>query len=126
MTVGAVYEDYPWNSTFHDYDVMLSMATQRSFSYDGQDNLVGNDRYRSFIKVAEGCNPELGDFDATVKSIVNKFLKELKKEEIDFSLAFTPISEYTTRTATRNRCCPYCLSSPPWFWPPACSTTFLS
>ena len=35
MTVGAVYEDYPWNSTFHDYDVMLSMATQRSFSYDG-------------------------------------------------------------------------------------------
>ena len=94
MTVGAVYEDYPWNSTFHDYDVMLSMATQRSFSYDGQDNLVGNDRYKSFIKVAEGCNPELGDFDATVKSIVNKFLKELKKEEIDFSFAFTPISEY--------------------------------
>ena len=66
MTVGAVYEDYPWNSSFHDYDVMLSMTTQRSFSYDGQDNLAGNDRYYSFIIVSKGGNPEQGDFDDRV------------------------------------------------------------
>lgn len=94
MTVGAVYEDYPWNSSFHDYDVMLSMTTQRSFSYDGQDNLAGNDRYYSFIKVSKGCNPEQGDFDNKVNGIINKFLAELKIEEIEFSLNFTPISEY--------------------------------
>lgn len=94
MTVGAVYEDFPWNSTFHDYDVMLSMATQRSFSYDGQDNLMGNDRYRSFIKVAPGCHPELGDFDATVKQLVDKLMAELKKGNVDFSLKFTPVSKY--------------------------------
>lgn len=94
MTVGAVYEDYPWNSTFHDYDVMLSMTTQRHFGYDGQDNLMGNDRYRSFIKVKEGCHPESGEFDATIKKIVNSLLAELKKGDVDFSLVFTPISEY--------------------------------
>lgn len=94
MTVGAVYEDYPWNSTFHDYDVMLSMATQRSFSYDGQDNLMGNDRYRSFIKVSPGCHPELGEFDATVKQLVDKLMAELKKNNIDYALKFTPVSKY--------------------------------
>ena len=94
MTVGAVYEDYPWNSTFHDYDVMLSMATQRSFSYDGQDNLMGNDRYRSFIKVTPGCHPELGEFDATVKQLVDKLMAELKKNNIDYALKFTPVSKY--------------------------------
>lgn len=94
MTVGAVYEDYPWNSTFHNYDVMLSMATQRSFGYDGQDNLMGNDRYRSFIKVSPGCHPELGDFDATVKQLVDKLLAELKKDNIDYALKFTPVSKY--------------------------------
>lgn len=94
MTVGAVYEDYPWNSTFHDYDVMLSMATQRWFSYDGQDNLMGNDRYRSFIKVSPGCHPELGEFDATVKQLVDKLMAELKKDNIDYALKFTPVSKY--------------------------------
>ena len=94
MTVGAVYEDYPWNSTFHNYDVMLSMATQRSFSYDGQDNLMGNDRYRSFIKVAPGCHPELGEFDATVKQLVDKLMAELKKGGVDYALKFTPVSKY--------------------------------
>ena len=105
MTVGAVYEDYPWNSTFHDYDVMLSMATQRSFSYDGQDNLMGNDRYRSFIKVTPGCHPELGEFDATVKQLVDKLMAELKKNNIDYALKFTPVSKYHyENTATRSRC----------------------
>lgn len=94
MTVGAVYEDFPWNSTFHDYDVMLSMVTQRSFSYDGQDNLLGNDRYHSFIKVKEGCHPESGEFDATVKKIVSSLLAEVNKGDVNFSLAFTPISKY--------------------------------
>lgn len=94
MTVGAVYEDYPWNSSFHDYDVMLSMTTQRSFSYDGQDNMWGNDSYYSFIKVNKGCNPELSDFDNKVNGIINKFIPDLEKNEIKFSLNFTPISKY--------------------------------
>lgn len=94
MTIGAVYEDYPWNSSFHDYDVMLSMTTQRSFSYDGQDNLLGNDSYYSFIKVNKGCSPEQGDFDSKVNGIINKFIPDLKKDGIKFSLNFTPISKY--------------------------------
>ena len=94
ITIGAVYEDYPWNSSFHDYDVMLSMTTQRSFSYDGQDNMWGNDRYYSFIKVSKGCHPEQGDFDNKVNGIINKFIPDLKKDGIKFSLNFTPISKY--------------------------------
>lgn len=94
MTIGAVYEDYPWNSSFHDYDVMLSMTTQRSFSYDGQGNLLGNDSYYSFIKVNKGCSPEQGDFDNKVNRIINKFIPDLKKDGIKFSLNFTPISKY--------------------------------
>lgn len=94
ITIGAVYEDYPWNSSFHDYDVMLSMTTQRSFSYDGQDNLLGNDSYYSFIKVNKGCSPEQGDFDNKVNGIINKFIPDLKKDGIKFSLNFTPISKY--------------------------------
>lgn len=65
---------------FHDYDVMLSMTTQRSFSYDGQDNLAGNDRYYSFIKVSRGCHPEQGDFDNKVNEIVSKFLALLERK----------------------------------------------
>lgn len=56
--IGGVYEDYPLNSTMKNA-VYLSMATIGSFMWEGSaTNLIGNDRYRSFVKLSKGSHPE--------------------------------------------------------------------
>ncbi|MCI6550397.1 MAG: ABC transporter permease [Prevotella sp.] len=96
MTVMAVYEDYPHNSTFHDFDVIGSLSTQRNFSYDGQDNLVGNDRYYSFVRLREGMDPE------AMAPLIRRMMQthypvnELKQAGVELTYKLTPISRYFT------------------------------
>lgn len=53
LTVEAVYEDFPKNSSF-DYDLLVSMET---YSRASTENWVGNDRYRGYVKLAPGTDP---------------------------------------------------------------------
>lgn len=58
LTIGGIYEDIPLNSTLHELEVMVSMPTIAKVMWDGRDNWVGNDRYRSFVRLAEGFTPD--------------------------------------------------------------------
>lgn len=55
FTVEGVYEDFPQNSTFGDVEMLLSMATYNKRS---TDNWVGNDRYKGWVKLAQGTDPK--------------------------------------------------------------------
>lgn len=57
LTIGGVYEDFPLNSSIDNY-VWLSMPSIGQFTYDGSENLLGNDRYTSFVKLTPGTNPD--------------------------------------------------------------------
>ncbi len=55
FTVEGVYEDFPQNSSFGDVEILLSMS---SYNKRSTDNWVGNDRYRGWVKLAQGVDPE--------------------------------------------------------------------
>ena len=56
-TIGGVYEDFPLNSSIKNV-VYISLSTLPKFSGDGRENWVGNDRYKSYVKLAKDAKPE--------------------------------------------------------------------
>ena len=50
MTIAGVFEDYPENSSFSQFDILMSMPSMGTYAYDGPENLIGNDRYHSFVR----------------------------------------------------------------------------
>ncbi len=97
LTIVAVYEDYPHNTSFHDHDVIGSMNTQKSFGFDGQNNLVGNDRYQSFVKLKAGTRAD------ALQPLIRKMVlthfpaKQLREAGVELTFKVTPISKYFTQ-----------------------------
>ena len=70
MMVSGVFEDYDENSSFRQLDIIMSMPSIGIYSYDGTGNLMGNDRYHSYVRLRS-------DADMTkVMEGMNKMLKE--------------------------------------------------
>ena len=53
LTIEGVFEDFPKNGTL-DYDILLSMASYNEWS---TTNWMGNDRYRGYVKLFPGVDP---------------------------------------------------------------------
>ena len=53
LTIEGVFEDFPKNGSL-DYDILLSMDT---YGKQSTDNWLGNDRYKGYVKLAPGVNP---------------------------------------------------------------------
>ncbi len=53
MTVEGVFEDFPENGSL-DYDILLSMET---YGKQSTDNWNGNDRYKGYVKLMPGVDP---------------------------------------------------------------------
>ncbi|MBQ9500315.1 MAG: ABC transporter permease, partial [Bacteroidaceae bacterium] len=53
LTIEGVYEDFPKNGTL-DYDILLSMDT---YGKQSTENWLGNDRYKGYVKLAPGVDP---------------------------------------------------------------------
>lgn len=51
MTVGGIFDEYPENSRLSQCDILMSMPSMGTYAWDGTGNLVGNDRYRSFVRL---------------------------------------------------------------------------
>lgn len=90
VIVAGVYEDFPINSTFRNV-IYLSLSTIGKFSYDGRDNWVGNDRYRSYVRLAKGASP------ADVTPHIQRMLKENVDNEalevFKFNIALMPLTD---------------------------------
>ena len=53
MTIEGVFEDFPKNGSL-DYDILLSMDT---YGKNSTDNWLGNDRYKGYVKLMPGVDP---------------------------------------------------------------------
>lgn len=53
MTIEGVFDDFPKNGSL-DYDILLSMET---YGKKSTDNWLGNDRYKGYVKLAPGIDP---------------------------------------------------------------------
>lgn len=53
LTIEGVFEDFPKNGSL-DYDILLSMET---YGKKNTDNWLGNDRYKGYVKLMSGVDP---------------------------------------------------------------------
>ena len=58
MTICSVYESYPENSTFARFDILMSMPSVGTYAWDGTENLIGNDRYHSYVRLRPDADME--------------------------------------------------------------------
>jgi putative ABC transport system permease protein len=71
ITVKGVFENYDENSTYSQFDILMSMPSIGTFTWDGTSNLLGNDRYHSFVRLRADADMK------KVKEEINAMLKEV-------------------------------------------------
>ena len=57
LTIAGVFETLPENTNY-EYDVLIPMVSTKQFMWDGTENWMGNDRYRAYVKLEPGIDPE--------------------------------------------------------------------
>ena len=100
FTIGGVFEDFPWGASYHQAQVIMSMPTTPDVSsYDGRGDWMGNETYRSYVRLAKGHKPE------ELKPYVDKMRKdhlpmeEFKKNGWDIQYDFTVLSDIYTQNS---------------------------
>ena len=106
MTIAGVFETFDENSSFGLLDIVMSLPSIGAYSYDGTSNMLGNDRYRSFVRLRD---------DADMKKVgaeMDKMLKELlpwgdlkAAGIVDYRFTFSPTSESRLKDTTVRSTC---------------------
>ena len=91
MTIGGVFKKIPDNASL-GADVLISMPSIGQFTWDGSMNMVGNDRYSSFVKLVPGA--DISRLQEQIPQFINTYLpvEELKKAGVDLRFDFQPIT----------------------------------
>ncbi len=58
FTVIGVFDDFPDNTHLPRFNVALALPTIKWFTYDGSNNWLGNDRYKGYVRLRHGTDPE--------------------------------------------------------------------
>ena len=98
FTINGVFEAFPWGSSLHGTQMILSMSSvPYVYSYDGRNNWIGNDSYMSYIRLARGHDAkELKPYVDKMRQ--DKFsLEEMKKMGIEMDYDFTVLSNVYTQ-----------------------------
>ena len=77
LTIGGIYDDYADNSSYSDVDVFVSLPSIGYYSYDGSSNLMGNDRYNSYVRLVPNANLEKVQHESD-KMIEKELASEMK------------------------------------------------
>ena len=79
MTIGGVFDDYPENSRCSRYDILMSMPSLGTYAWDGTENLMGNDRYHSFVRMRRDA--DMNKVSGEIKQLLQRILPwdELKQ-----------------------------------------------
>ena len=75
MTVAGIFEDFPYQSS-QKYDILLSME---SLSKRSTENWLGNDRYRAYVRLADGVDYRMLDPAIRLMQEKNQPLVQLEK-----------------------------------------------
>lgn len=93
LTIAGVFKALPENTNYKN-DIFISMVSiGQFFSWDGSMNWLGNDRYRAFVKLVPGVDPEslmpaVRKMQEKHQDIVN--LEEIQQDMI-LKYSFEPI-----------------------------------
>ncbi len=91
ITIGGIFEDLPENTT-EKFDVIISLSSIGELLWDGTMNMVGNDRYKGYIKLAKGTKIE--QLDSGIEEMIQKHmpLDKLEKWGLKFTFKCVPLA----------------------------------
>ena len=72
MTISGVFDDYPENSAYNSFDILMSMPSVGTYSWDGTENLVGNDRYHSYVRLRPDA--DMDKVKKEIKELIQRIL----------------------------------------------------
>lgn len=90
IMIDGVYEDFPINSTFRNV-IYLSLSSIGNFSADGRDNWVGNDRYKSFVRLAKGVSKE--EVAPHIQRMLKENVDNADLETFKYNISLAPLTE---------------------------------
>lgn len=100
VTIGGIYEDYPLNSSFPNW-VFLSLPTIAKFSYDGRENWMGNDRYKSYVKLMKGASAE--DIDPDLRKMLAENVDKDVLDNLHYEMHLRPlVGNYSSREGVKT------------------------
>lgn len=101
LTIAGIFEDFPDNSSFSELDILMSMPSIGQYSYDGSENMLGNERYQTYIRIAKGT-----DIERLQKTINNELQKELPMDDLSkagyIELGLHPVNIIEGRNSNTN------------------------
>ena len=92
FTIEGVFEDFPDNGTL-DYDILLSMPTYGEWS---TTNWLGNDRYRGYVKLFPGVDPNTLSDAIRKMQEAHQELEEIEKTGLTLKYYLKPFSTFHT------------------------------
>lgn len=100
VRVGGVYEDFNTNSTLENA-IYISMTTLPNFFWDGRENWIGNDMYRSYAKLVPGASPD--DIKPYVRRMLEENISEEDLTRSNYNIHLTPLlGLYTSLPGVRT------------------------
>ena len=91
-TIEGVFEDFPENGSF-SFDMLLSMETYSKWS---RENWLGNDRYKGYVKLAPGVDPN-GLQDAIRKmQEAHQSIEDIDSEDSQMTYFLKPFNKIHT------------------------------
>lgn len=100
FTIGGVYEDFPLNSTIENI-VYVGMPTIALISYDGRENWIGNDGYKSYVRMAKGTKPD--EIQPAIRKMLEANVDSEALEMSQFGLLPVPlVGFYSSRSDIRT------------------------
>lgn len=92
FTVVGVFEDMPENTHLPRFNVALALPTVAWVSWDGRNNWVGNDRYKGYVRLRAGTNPE--QLRPNIRRMIDDNVsEELKGTGSELDYALQPVKE---------------------------------
>ncbi len=78
LTVAGVFQSVPENSTIHGIDMLVGLPSCKLFfGYDGTRNWIGNDRYRSYVRLRHGTDP------TSLQARLDKMIRDNVGDQLD-------------------------------------------
>lgn len=105
LVIDGIYEDFPENSSFANTDVIISMPTIDKIMGDGSNNWLGNDRYKSYVKLFPGNSAT--DIDGAIAEMCQKQLpiEKLQKAGIKISYHLSPLQTHNIKNSEVAKVC---------------------
>ena len=92
MTIEGVFDDFPKNGSL-DYDILLSMDT---YGKRSTDNWLGNDRYKGYVKLASGIDPNTLSDAIRKMQEAHQPLEQMEAQGISLRYFLSPFSTMHT------------------------------